>query len=242
MEFNAMANRIAALVDDNRLLSTAVSHDLRTPIARLRFGLDALSEENNPEIKDKYMQRISNDLAEMEHLVEVLLDYARLEKQQRELPLTPVNIASRLTDRIDALADDATKSIHWQEPVHDVWVMGNERYLDMVINNVLQNAQRYGKSQIQVTLMLGTKANPRIWVNIEDDGPGIPDEERIRVVKPFERGQANAVSSGFGMGLAIVQRILDWHGAHLVLGSSEHLGGASIQMGFVPNSDGTAGA
>jgi len=236
-EFNAMANRIATLVEDNRMLSTAVSHDLRTPIARLRFGLDALSEEHNPETKEKYMQRISNDLAAMEHLVEVLLDYARLEKQQRELPLTPVNIASRLTDRIDALADDATVPIHWQQPEQGVWVQGNERYLDMVINNVLQNAQRYGRGQIQVSLAPGTKWDPRVWVSIDDDGPGIPIEERARVVKPFERGQANSISKGFGMGLAIVQRILEWHGGELVLSSSNQLGGASIQMGFLTSND-----
>jgi len=106
VEFNAMAQRVETLVEDNRLLSTAVSHDLRTPIARLRFGLDALSEENNPEVKEKYMHRISNDLAEMEHLVEVLLDYARLEKQQQELPLAPVNIASRLTERIKSMSEN----------------------------------------------------------------------------------------------------------------------------------------
>ncbi len=235
-EFNAMAGRIATLVEDNRLLSTAVSHDLRTPIARLRFGLDALSEESNPAVKDKYMQRISNDLAEMEHLVEVLLDYARLEKQKRELPLQPVNIASRLTDRIDALAHDAPLDIHWQEPAAGVWVMANERYLDMAINNVLQNAQRYGQSNITVSLKPSSKTDPHVWVYIEDDGSGIPEEERSRVLKPFERGQANSVSSGFGMGLAIVQRILDWHGAKLVLHSSETLGGASIQMGFVASS------
>lgn len=254
-EFNAMAERIATLVEDNRLLSSAVSHDLRTPLARLRFGLDALSEEDDVAVQEKYMQRISGDLAEMEHLVEVLLDYARLEKQQRELPLTPMALVPRVTERINALFNDTSHDIEWEPTKEgasdDIWVMANERYIDMVINNVLQNAQRYGKSKIRVSISTSHKNDRRVWLIIEDDGPGIPDEERSRVLKPFERGRANierarpasaqsksaaiqqnALSSGFGMGLAIVNRILQWHGAQLVLSNSEKLGGASVEMGF----------
>jgi len=263
-EFNAMAERISTLVEDNRLLSSAVSHDLRTPIARLRFGLDALSEEDNPEVQDRYMVRISNDLAEMEHLVEVLLDYARLEKQQHELPLQPMSLAPRVTDRINAMFNDATHKIEWDIPDEDVFVMANERYIDMVLNNVLQNAQRYGETRIRVSIEsapvkeTGNRVTQRVtpwknryvWLVVEDDGPGIPDDERERVLKPFERGRANtervrvtpnksasaknALSSGFGMGLAIVQRILDWHGAKLEFASSESLGGAEVRMGFRP--------
>lgn len=247
-EFNAMADRISALVDDNRLLSNAVSHDLRTPIARLRFGLDALSEESNRDVQIKYMQRISNDLAEMEHLVEVLLDYARLEKQRRDLPLAPMRLSLRVTDRIDAMFNDSSINIEWEEPEDGFWIMGNERYLDMVINNVLQNAQRYGKSRIRVSIRRPDKSrlpervdrrtDKRTWLMVEDDGPGIAMDERTRVIKPFERGSANlnrarnASSSGFGMGLAIVDRILDWHGAELKLGSSSDLGGACVSIGL----------
>jgi len=260
-----MADRISILVEDNRLLSTAVSHDLRTPIARLRFGLDALSEEDDPAVQDRYLQRISSDLAEMEHLVEVLLDYARLEKQKSQLPLQAMELAPRVTDRINALFNDVTHQIEWEAPTEPVFVMANERYIDMVINNVLQNALRYGESRVRVSIdtvnnksnknlglrgtqRLDLRGNTNVCLIIEDDGPGIPMEERERVLKPFERGVANTervrpavaaegvakamVSSGFGMGLAIVQRILDWHGGQLELGSSQSLGGAAIRLSF----------
>ncbi len=242
-EFNAMAERIAVLVEDNRLLSSAVSHDLRTPIARLRFGLDALSEEENPKVQAKYLQRISNDLAEMEHLVEVLLDYARLEKQKQALPLQPTSLVPLISDRINAVFIDAANQVQWIPPQQAIWVMANERYLDMAINNVLQNAQRYGNHLIKVSLHADKTSAKRVWLTIEDDGPGIPLEERERVLKPFERGRANierarpatasvASSSGFGMGLAIVQRIAEWHNAVLTLNTSDDLGGASIGLGF----------
>lgn len=242
-EFNAMAERIAVLVEDNRLLSSAVSHDLRTPIARLRFGLDALSEEENPDVQAKYLQRISNDLAEMEHLVEVLLDYARLEKQKQALPLQPTSLVPLVSDRINAVFMDAANQVQWIPPQQAIWVMANERYLDMAINNVLQNAQRYGNNQIKVSLHADRTSAKRIWLTVEDDGAGIPIEERERVLKPFERGRANiertrprsstvGSSSGFGMGLAIVQRIADWHNATLTLNTSVDLGGASIGLGF----------
>jgi len=266
-EFNAMADRISILVEDNRLLSTAVSHDLRTPIARLRFGIDALSEEDDVAVQERYMQRISADLAEMEHLVEVLLDYARLEKQKTELPLQAMPLIPRVTDRINALSDDVTHQIEWAAPLHPVYVMANERYIDMVINNVLQNALRYGKSHVRISIGFNEKKSgkslsqrvgqrhelqnsPTVCLLIEDDGPGIPIEERERVLKPFERGVANTervrpnantegasktmVSSGFGMGLAIVKRIIDWHGGQLELDTSHALGGAAIRLYFRP--------
>jgi len=210
-EFNAMADRIARLVEDNRLLSSAVSHDLRTPIARLRFGLDALSEESDPDVQDRYMQRISADLAEMEHLVEVLLDYARLEKQQRELPLQPLALVPSVTDRINVLFNDVTHEIDLVAPDEEVYVLANERYFDLVLNNVLQNALRYGESRVRVSIdFVGSKEaghkgairsparNDRLaWLVVEDDGPGIPDDERERVLKPFERGRANTDGLGY---------------------------------------------
>jgi len=74
-----MADRIQQLVDDNKLLTSAVSHDLRTPLARLRFGVDTLSDTSNPKSTAMYLKRINNDLNEMESLVESLLRYARLD-------------------------------------------------------------------------------------------------------------------------------------------------------------------
>ena len=102
-EFNNMAKRIQNLVADNKLLSSAVSHDLRTPLARLRFGIDALDETGDEQTRKQYLERISADLTSMEQLVEVLLEYARLDKELADLPLQNIDIVSLIAGRIDAL-------------------------------------------------------------------------------------------------------------------------------------------
>ena len=112
-------------------------------------------------------------------------------------------------------------------------VQAHRRHTEMLVNNVLQNAVNYGQSLIKVRLKVVADF---VWFIVEDDGPGIPSADRIQVLKPFVRGNATrrglASHRGFGMGLAIVDRIASWHGARLKIESSDELAGAAIHIGF----------
>ena len=105
-EFNRMAGRIQSLVADNKLLSSAVSHELRTPIARLRFGVDALSDTRNPATREKYIQRISSDLNLMERLVNSLLSYAKLDNQLNDASRQPVDLQLLLEECLPQYRDE----------------------------------------------------------------------------------------------------------------------------------------
>lgn len=232
-EFNNMASRIQRLVADNKLLSSAVSHDLRTPLARLRFGIDALAETHDASMQASYLARISADLTAMEQLVEVLLEYARLDHQLSDLPMSSVDLNELISAGVEALAAHEGHRIEWQEAESPVSILAHSRYAEMLINNVLQNAINHGHSIVRVTIVTG---DTRIWVCVEDDGPGIPVEDRADVLKPFVRGcgadSAPKGHRGFGMGLAIVNRIAEWHGAILEIDSGKLLPGACIRIGF----------
>jgi len=91
-EFNQMAQRIQTLIIDNKLLGNAVSHDLRTPLARLRFGIDALEETKDLAFQKKYIERMTKDISEMENLVEILLNYARLEQSMLDIKKQDIDI------------------------------------------------------------------------------------------------------------------------------------------------------
>jgi len=132
-EFNRMSQRIQSLLEDNRLLSGAVSHDLRTPLARLRFGIDALQEQQHNEISDGYLKRISQDLDAMEQLVGVLLEFVQLDRQLDELPLESVDLCDVLTDCLNAtdIQDKIKVSADIDDQQH--YVMGEERFTRMVI-------------------------------------------------------------------------------------------------------------
>ncbi|MCZ2723465.1 ATP-binding protein [Marinomonas sp. 15G1-11] len=225
-EFNRMAERIETLVSDNKLLSRAVSHDLKTPLSRLRFGIDALEEVENPQTRFKYLDRISNDLCEMESLVDTLLRYARLDESNVELRSEEIELTSFVTS-LFAIHTSSALDIEYQFDQSDVIIEADRRYLAMLLNNLMSNAIKHAKTKIHISIKLETQG---IRFSIEDDGIGIPEEHRDQVVKPFWRGDHGI--KGHGMGLAIVSRISEWVAATFIIETSYSLGGAKVVLCF----------
>lgn len=232
-EFNRMADRIQQLLDDNKLLSRAVSHDLKTPIARLRFGIEALEETQNPQLKIKYFQRVNRDLDTMEDLVMTLLSYARLGQGDIPLDRQTIGLNTWLQDKV-LDSDDGEHKIEFVPlllPVSnsDVSVNVDPKYLSMQMNNLLSNAQRFSRSTIRVSLVVEHKV---LWIHVDDDGQGIDEPEAVQVIKPFVRGKHSRGNMGHGMGLAIVDRIGLWMGSKLNISRAPELGGARISLVF----------
>ncbi|MGQ3054008.1 MAG: ATP-binding protein [Roseateles sp.] len=227
VEFNRMAQRIQTLIEDNRLLGSAVSHDLRTPLARLRFGIEALGETQDAAARERYRQHLSRDIAAMESLVELLLGYARLEQLRATLP--------EQTLALRPLIEGVVAGSAWvggrpqlSLDLQDLQVRGEPHYLRMLLDNLLQNAFRHARSTVRLSLSAAAGA---ALLCVEDDGPGIAPAQRDQVLKPFVRGPGHE-GAGHGLGLAIVARIADWHGAQLGIDASPALGGARITLRF----------
>ena len=225
-EFNRMADRIQQLVDDNKLLSRAVSHDLKTPIARLRFGIEALEETQNEQLRIKYFQRLNRDLDTMEELVSTLLSYARLDEANIKPDLQVIELNSWLKQK---LADHSNIAypIEYLGIEQTIKVNSDPKYLSMQLANLLSNAERFGRSQIIVRVEV---EQYRVWLHVEDDGQGIDNDEIEQIVKPFVRGQQSRDNAGHGMGLAIVKRIGSWMGTEFVITRSSALGGARMSL------------
>ncbi|MCF6236374.1 MAG: ATP-binding protein [Gammaproteobacteria bacterium] len=228
IEFNRMAGQIQTLISDNKLLGSAVSHDLRTPLARLRFGIDVLSEVDDPKTRKKYQQRISQDVDEMESLVETLLDYTKLDQSMVKLEKTELNLETTINSCLSKVASQS-KKIEFEHPAKVVTIVGNERYLSMLINNIIQNALQYADHHILISI---TVRKDHTLLAVDDDGEGILESERAQVLKPFVRGSLAKTNQGYGMGLAISKRITEWHGGKLVILNSKKLGGARIETTF----------
>lgn len=226
-EFNRMAARIQLLIEDNKLLSSAVSHDLRTPLARLRFGIDTLSDTDDGAARQKYLARISGDLNEMERLVESLLRFARLDHTLSETARAPLDLAELTSECLRQYHDESI-AIDYRAAPDNTRIDGSSEFLAMLLNNLLQNALRYARSRVRVCI---ERSERHVTLQISDDGPGIADEHREDVLKPFNRG-ATGSTDGYGLGLAIVQRIAEWHGASLQLDHCALLGGANFTLAF----------
>jgi len=226
-EFNRMAERIESLVSDNKLLSDAVAHDLRTPLARLRFGIEILQETEDPQTRDKYQKHLCRDIDEMERLVHVLLNYARIEQSMLAVQQQNIDLNTLVFQCIETLTDKS-KHINWHTEGAAI-VQGDANYLSMLINNLLGNALQYARNEI--TLRVITKQD-EIQFIISDDGPGIAKEKRSELLKPFMRGDQAHEKPGYGMGLAIVSRIAQLHSATLLISDSADLGGAEFCVTF----------
>lgn len=231
-EFNFMAEQINTLIKDNKLLSNAVSHDLRTPLARLRFGIEALGETNNPKNKEKYVRHLSRDIQEMENLVAVLLNYASLEQKMIKVKRLPLNLNTLIKSVVCSLTSSDVCSVAMditELAKEKIVIDGDENYLSMLINNLLSNAQQYATKQVKITTQ---QTRNNVVMCIADDGPGISKEMREQVFKPFTRGESNAIQQGYGMGLAIVVRVAAWHSGKVSISQSELLGGAKFTVVF----------
>lgn len=232
-EFNRMAQRIDDLVSDVKLLSSAVSHDLRTPLSSIRFGIDTLQEVEEPELRKRFEQLISKDVDSMIELVETLLNYARLDQAMLNIDKSKIAVVPLINQIFESKRSDTISfSLISDVNTMELEVFADKGYLQMLLNNLIQNALQYAVSQVTVTLK---KLDHGCEIIIADDGAGIPETERENIVKPFIRGDKTRSSvKGFGIGLAIVNRILHWHGGRLEIGQDEQLLGAKLTV-FLPH-------
>lgn len=232
-DFNRMANQIQKLIDDNQLLSRAVSHNLKTPITRLRMGIDVLEETEDPAKVDQYFKRINSDLDEMQSLVETLLQYSSLDNFELRLENDPIDLCEFIPNILNS-ENTTNINIDCYFSNESMIVHSDPKYLGMALKNILSNATQYAKSTVHVTVSskIQNTTKNTFSVTVEDDGIGISAENRARVVKPFWRGNDGPATKGHGMGLAIVARIAQWLKIGLTIEKSTSLGGASVTLAF----------
>lgn len=209
--FNQMARRIRDLLRSQREMTHAVSHELRTPLARMKFALEMADASKDPETLRSRLQSLKADVAEMDQLVNQLLHYARFE-QQPDLHLTPGDMPGLLQDLWQRLSGHLTQSprLHLHADHNPPPVVCDWPLMERALHNLLQNALRYARERVDVTL---TITGDQVIIQVEDDGPGIPEQERERIFESFVRlrNAPELHSAGFGLGLAIVHRVMQWH-------------------------------
>ena len=232
--FNAMAEQLQRLLNVQREMVRAVSHELRTPVARLRFGLEMIADAHSDEARRKYMEGMDGDIQELDKLVDEMLVYARLEQGSPELDYQVVDLRCLLDQVIEELAPLRAHIRVERGQCHDApdggaLVEAEPRYLHRALQNLLSNAMRHAESRVRLTYRIGHK---RCRIDVEDDGPGVPEEAWERVFTPFLRldDSRTRASGGHGLGLSIVRRIIYWHAGRAHVGRSASLGGAQFSL------------
>ncbi|MGE8339078.1 ATP-binding protein [Pseudomonas laurylsulfatiphila] len=229
--FDTMAGDIENLLNQQRDLLNAVSHELRTPLTRLDFGLALALSDDLPAASRERLQSLVAHIRELDELVLELLSYSRLQNPAR----LPERVEVSLDEFIDSILGSVDEELESPEIVIDVLLHGQlERFsLDprltaRALQNLLRNAMRYCEKRIQIGVQVYA-SGCEIWV--DDDGIGIPDDERERIFEPFYRldRSRDRATGGFGLGLAISRRALEAQGGTLTVQASP-LGGARFRL------------
>ncbi len=195
--FNHAAGRVEALIAANRTLLANASHELRSPLARLRMGVDLY--ENDPSAARR--DEIYRNLGELDTLIGEILLSSRLSHSESADPF----------DRIDFLALVAEEAAQARLAVTGVAVevLGDRRLLNQLVRNLIQNAMRHGRPPIEITV---SRLADRAELAVQDHGPGIPQDDVSKVFEPFYRpGGRGEAAGGWGLGLAIVRQIAERH-------------------------------
>ena len=234
---NAMADQVQASLSAQQDLIQAVSHEFRTPVARIRFALQMVADISESDVIQRQLNDIDTDIEAIDHLMDEILTYSRLESSAGQLPLAKewVEVHELMGGLVDQLAV-RYPDIHVNIKGRTVlWILADRRYLKRALLNVLCNACQYAEQFVEVRLAY---IRGVACIQIDDDGPGIPASSRNKVLKPFVRldgsrtrsSDPNPFSSGHGLGLAIVSKIVAWHTGRLIISAAPGLKGARFSM------------
>ncbi len=221
--FNQMVRDLNQIESDRAVILAGISHDLRTPISRMLLEVEMAS------LPDDARVGMQSDLAQMDAIIGQFLDYARPTDTATFSPINLAVMLGQMVQEAERLPD--VRIATRLEP--DCNVMGNPVDLKRVINNLIENARRYGKtatSDIAEIDLSCRSEGGKIRLDIADHGDGVPDAEMDRLRRPFTRlDTSRSQANGSGLGLAIVERVIKRHGGKLNL-RNRPLGGLVVEI------------
>ncbi len=231
-EVNALIARLQAMMDAQRRFVADAAHQLRTPFAGLRAQAELAKREQVAEPVRDALERICVSAQRCSHLVTQLLTLARNEPEARQNATLEILDLHRVSQEIAAhWAPDALQKnidIGFEAEARPFPVKGDEAGLRDLIDNLIDNAIRYTPASGKITVRAGNGDRP--WLEVEDNGPGIPHDQRERIFERFHRIPGNP-QPGSGLGLAIVQEVAMRHGAQVEVDDGQD-GGTLFRVRF----------
>ncbi len=222
-----MSLRLSSLIQNQKELIAALSHEMRTPLARIRFALAVIGNEAGDEVREQ-LGLINDDVQEIDDLIATMLNYARLDHPDlqmdwRQVPLEPW--LEQAADNYHGLG----KSLVIEREARLDEAMMDARLMALAVSNLLSNAARHAASTFRLRM---SRRSDGFELSVDDDGTGVPKTARDSVFKAFTRldDSRSRETGGYGLGLAIVARIAALHGGEASVGKSADLGGASFKV------------
>ncbi len=211
--FNAMTQRIVAMIKGKQQLLLDVSHELRSPISRMMMTVGMM-----PRGEDR--ERLERNLKEMESMISGVLEMSRLESAERALSLADVDLRKAVL-RAAGLFDPRTATLLLSLPHDPVVVRADEQQVQVLLRNLIENAVKYSDAATKPIEIVVTKRHGDALIEVKDRGIGIPKEDLPNVTEPFYRVDRSRTKAtgGFGLGLSLCQRIMASHAGSLEIDS-----------------------
>lgn len=210
--FNHAAERIETLMESHKSLLANASHELRSPLARIRMGLELMSVD----MASPQRMEISRSINELDQLIDEILLASRLDTKQADAePFEALDLTGLAAEECSRVhAELQAELTDGPDAGHSLTVQGSPRLLRRLIRNLLENARRYSHGDISLALtQTGTGRQQRAVIQVHDRGPGVPSAQRERIFEPFYRlPGASEREGGVGLGLALVKSISERHG------------------------------
>lgn len=227
-DFNRMADQLDQIIQDQQVMIGAIPHELRLPLSRMRFALDLAQQAKNESERQRHLQRLDRSVNELAKAVEDIIFLTRTGYADK--------ISMEVFDLMDVLHDlereilPTGKQQLFDIHIEHLAVKGNAALLSRALRNLISNAQRHARQQIRISL---EHNNTMIYIRVDDDGSGVPAEQREALFIPFMRldHSRDRRTGGIGLGLSIVALVMRKHGGQVKINDSP-LGGSRFELSW----------
>ncbi len=212
--FNTMTQRVEQMINDHDRLMADVSHELRSPMARIKVALELMPES-------KMRGEITRDVREMEALTTVLLERERVRNRTARLDAEQVDLVPLLQDVVKSFAK-RPPGVVCQDLPDQLTVNADATLIKVLVQNLVDNALKFSLPDSEAVKVSLQRDSDDVLLSVEDDGPGIPAEQADRVLEPFVKlDPSRGHKSGYGLGLNLCQRIVQAHKGTISIGPGQ---------------------
>jgi len=218
-QINAMLDRISALMEELRLLTDSLAHDLRSPVSRLRSAAQAAAETSDPKEQEELLGSVVRQADALMRILSVALEITRSEAQTGRNQFSSFDageLAAELTEMYEPVAEEGGALLRYTRPERPVLLFGHRQLLAQAISNLVENAIRYGSAGGEIRIAVD-RADGEVRIEVADHGPGIPAELRSQARRRFGRLDSSRSDEGAGLGLALAEAIAHLHDGKLLL-------------------------
>lgn len=231
---NDLLQRLSLAMEGQRKFIADAAHELRTPLAAVQLQAQLLQKANEGEERDHALCQIRSGTIRASHLIHQLLTLARLEPEDWQRPFKTINLSQIIKSVVSehvpfALSKEVDLGVVQADPAS---IVGDAESLRTMLGNLIDNAIRYSPTGGRVDVALKETGN-QVQIEIQDNGPGIPEDERLQVFERFYR-RPSTKESGSGLGLAIVREIVQRHQGQIILEEGEDGRGLNVTV-VLPN-------